>query len=133
MTLSNKHHQSTGHYFSWDNRGNYGMLDNSSVGRYARKRGDKANMNSKFIEFMINTELISAITKMKKRLPILPLVVAPVILVAHELQSAVDDIIIQKPYGANVCVWQSSLSVNTVTNVMHTEDDGTYSTISVPL
>ena len=25
MTLSNKHHQSMGHYFSWGNRGNYGM------------------------------------------------------------------------------------------------------------
>lgn len=35
--ISNKHHQSTVHYFPWDNRGNYGMLDNSSVGAYARK------------------------------------------------------------------------------------------------
>ena len=133
MTLSNKHHQSTGHYFSWGNRGNYGMLENSSVGGYACKRGDKAKMNSEFIEFMMNTELISAINKMKKILPILPSVVAPVIRVAHELQSTVGDINIQKPYGTNVGVWQSSLSVNAVTKVMHTWDDVTYSTISVPL
>jgi len=133
MTLSNKHHQSTGHYFSWGNRGNYGMLENSSVGGYACKRGDKAKMNSEFIEFMMNTELISSIKKMKKILSILPSVVAPVIRVAHELQSTVGDINIQKPYGANVGVWQSSLSVNAVTKGMHTEDDVTYSTISVPL
>ena len=63
----------------------------------------------------------------------MPSIVAPVIHVAHELQSTVGDIIIEKPYVANVGIWQISLTVNTETKDMHPEDDVTYTTISVPL
>ena len=63
----------------------------------------------------------------------MPSAVAPVIRVAHELQSTVGDIKIENPYGENVGIWKSSLSVNAVTKSMHTEDDITYSTTSVPL
>ena len=52
---SNQHHQCTDHYFSWGNRGNYGMLHNSSVSGYACKGDNKAQMNSEVIEFMMNT------------------------------------------------------------------------------
>ena len=62
MTLSNKHHPSMGYYFSWGNRGNYGMVDNLSAGTYACKSYDKAKMNSNFIDYMMNKELIVAIT-----------------------------------------------------------------------
>ena len=55
------------------------------------------------------------------------------ICVAHELQSAVGGINIQKPYGANMGVWQSYLSVNVVATGLHTEYDVTYPTISVLL
>ena len=65
MKISNKHHQSTGHYFSWGNRGNYGMFEKSSGGGYTCKRGDKVKMNSEFIDFMMNTELISVIKNEK--------------------------------------------------------------------
>ena len=133
MMLSNKHHESTGHYFSWGNKGNYGMKGNSSVGQYACKNGVNSELNSKFIVHMMNSELQDAISNFKSILPILPSVVAPVIRVAHELQSTVGDINITKPLGANVGIWQSSLSVNAVTKGLHTEDDVTYSTISVPL
>ena len=66
MTIAKKHHESTGHYFSWSNRGNYGMVVNSSVGPYAYKSGAIAIMNRKFIEYMMNTELQSSISNLKK-------------------------------------------------------------------
>ena len=56
-------------YFSWSNRDNYGMLDHSSVVGYVCKRGIKAKINGAFIEFMMNTELISVLNKMKKYIP----------------------------------------------------------------
>ena len=62
MTLTNKYHQSMCLYFSWGNRGNYGMVDNSSVETYACKSSDKANMNINFIEYTMNKKLIAAIT-----------------------------------------------------------------------
>lgn len=34
MTLSNKHHQSTYHYFSWGYTDNCRVIDNSSFGTY---------------------------------------------------------------------------------------------------
>ena len=45
------------------NRGNYGMMGNSSVGPYACKGGVTSKMNSKFIEYMMNSELQVAISK----------------------------------------------------------------------
>lgn len=56
-TLTNKYHQSTGHYFSQGNRGNLGMVDNLSIGAQSCKSGDKGNMNSKFNEYMMNMEI----------------------------------------------------------------------------
>ena len=64
--LSIKHHQSTGHYFSWGNRGNYGMVGNSSVVQYASKGVVTSNLNSKFIDYMMNSELQAGITNLKK-------------------------------------------------------------------
>ena len=40
---------------------------------------------------------------------------------------------ITQPYGSNVGVWQPSLCINALTKYMHTEDDVTCTTISIPL
>ena len=109
------------------------MKDTSSVGAYASKSGVQAALNRKFIEQIMNIELQASITNMKYILPILTSVVTPVIGLAYQLQSMVTDINITKPYGSNVGIWQSSVGINAVTKEMHTEDDVTYTTISVPL
>ena len=132
MTQANNHHGSCGEYFSWGNKGNYGMKDKSSVGSYVTRPSVKSSLNSALIEKMINTELQSSILKIGKILPSLPNVIAAVIGVAHQLQLSTNDINITKRYGSNVGIWQSSLSINAVTKEMHTEDDVTYTTISVP-
>ena len=85
ITLANNHHGSCGDYFSWGNKGNYGMKDKSSVGSYVTRPGLKSSLNSAFIEQMVNTELQSSILKMGKILPSLPNVIAPVIGLAHQL------------------------------------------------
>lgn len=55
------------------------------------------------------------------------------ICVEHDLQSTVGGIDIQNPYGVNMGVCQSDLSVNVVTTGLHTDYDVTYPTISVLL
>lgn len=52
---------------------------------------------------------------------------------AYKLQSIVGNINIEKLSVTNEGIWQSSLSVNAVTKGMYTEDDVTYTTISIPL
>ena len=132
ITLCNNHNGSCGEYFSWGNKGNYGMEHKSSVGSYVTRPGVKSSLNSAFIEQMINTELQSSILKVGKILPSLPKVIAPVIGVAHQIQLNTNDINITERYGSNVGIWQSSVGINAVTKEMHTEDDVTYTTISVP-
>ena len=131
MTLANNHHGSCGEYFSWGNKGNYGMKNKSSVGSYVTRPGLKSLLNSAFIEQMINTELQTSILKICKILPSMQNVIAPVIEVAHDVQSNTTDINITERYGSNVGIWQSSVGINAVTKEMHTEDDVTYTTISV--
>ena len=132
MTLGNNHHGSYGEYFSWGNKGNYGMKNKSSVGSYVTGPGVKSSLNSAFIEKMVNTELQSSILKISKILPSMRNVIAPVIQVAHDVQSNSTNINITERYGSNVGIWQSSVSVNAVTKDLHTADDVTYTTITVP-
>ena len=37
MTIMSSHFGSTGEYYSFGNKGNFGMIDDSSVGQYACK------------------------------------------------------------------------------------------------
>ena len=132
MTLANNHHGSCGEYFSWGNKGNYGMENNSSVGCYVTKPGAKTSLNSALIEHMVNMELHNSILQITKILPSLHNVIAPVIGIAHDLQSSTTNINRTERYGSDVGIWQSSVGINAVTKEMHTEDDVTYTTISVP-
>ena len=81
---------------------------------------------------MVNTSLQLSILKISKILPSMLNDIAPVIGIAHDLQSSTNDINITKRYGSNVGIWQPSVGINDVTKEMHTEDDVTYTTISVP-
>ena len=132
MTAANNHHGSCGEYFSWGNKGNCGMQNNSSVRSYVNKPGLKSSLTSTFIEQMINTELQMSVLKIGKILPSMRNVIAPVIQVAHDIQSNSTNINITERYGSNVGIWQSSVSVNAVIKDLHTEDDVTYTTITVP-
>ena len=73
-----------------------------------------------------------SVLKIGKILPSMRNVIAPVIQVAHDVQSNSTNINITERYGSNVGIWQSSVSVNAVTKDLHTEDDVTYTTITVP-
>ena len=70
---------------------------------------------------------------MNRIISTLSTVITPVIKVAYDLQSTESDINIKKTSGSDVVICQSSLSVNAVTKEQHTEDNVTYTTISVPM
>ena len=58
--------------------------------------------------------------------------ISPVIGVAFEMQSSHGNVKIEETSVLEVGVWESTLSINTVTKHFHTEDDVTYTIIDVP-
>ena len=132
MSCSNKHHNCEGSYFSWGNKANYGMVGNSSIGQYATKNTHSAPMYGRTIVEMMNTELKSSIFRMKNVIRDIDKMVAPVMKIAYDLQAKQGDIGIKKMNASDAGVWQSSLCVNAVTKGWHTENDVTYTIISVP-
>ena len=58
--------------------------------------------------------------------------ITPVMCVAHSMQSNTGDIGLKQTSASDVGVWQSSLCINAVTKGWHTEDDVTYTIITVP-
>ena len=132
MSCSNKHHNCEGSYFSWGNKANYGMVGNSSIGQYATKNTHSAPMYGRTIVEMMNTELKSSIFRMKNVIRDIDKMVAPVMKIAYDLQAKQGDIGIKKMNASDAGVWQSSLCVNAITKGWHTENDVTYTIISVP-
>ena len=130
-----KHHQSSGSYFSWGNRGNYKTVAKSSVTQYTFKKGQglHSELNASFIEELMLRELKNTICQMNNKLPFLSSIIAPVVGVAFNMQAEKGDIKIDETSASNLGIWQSTLSVNAVTEELHTEDDVTYTVIDVPL
>ena len=130
-----KHHQSSGSYYSWGNRGNYRTVDDSSVTQYTFKKGKglHSELNASFIEELMMRELKNTINQMSNKLPFLSSIIAPVIGVAFKMQAQKGNIKIDKTSASDLGIWQSTLSVNAVTEELHTEDDVTYTVIDVPL
>ena len=59
--------------------------------------------------------------------------ISPVIGVAFNMQARKDNIKIEETSASKAGLWQCTLSVNGVTEELHTEDDVTYTVIDVPL
>ena len=132
MTCSNKHHDCKGLYFSWGNKANYGRKGNSSVGQYATKSSLKAKLCGNTIMEMMNLELKASIMRLNRVFNNMHTMITPVMHIAHAMQSNVGNIGIQRTSASDAGVWQSSLCINAVTKGWHTENDVTYTIISVP-
>ena len=90
----NNHHGSTGYHFSFGNKGNYGMIDQSSIAQYATKKGidDNKKLRCMIIEELIGRELRDGIERIGQILPNISAGILPVLKVANDLQTFVGDI-----------------------------------------
>jgi hypothetical protein len=135
---TSNHHNSSGYYASFGNKGSFDKATSSSVGQYVTKKS--ASIKSQCIiiqeaatyEQYVANEISRAINDLNSFIPKIKSIISPVIDTCFELQSSIKDINIKKGYASNDGCWQSSLCVDAVTGQFHNEQDCTYTLISVP-
>ena len=134
ITMHNTHHGSLGQYFSFGNNAIYRNINHSTVGQYKNKpRLSKIKtIQSYVIEDLVARELKDGIQSLGAILPVLQDYIAPVFHVAEKLQSIIGNINIKKGKYAEYGIWKSVFCVNAQTTEMHSEDDCSYTVITVP-
>ena len=136
ISKHNKHHQSSGEYFSFGNKGAYKTVDGSSVGQYATKKNSSIQQKSNviIIEELIARELKQGIDILSSLQPAMSFkeCISPVLNVAKKLQESIGDIKLKESSYSDYGIWKSVMCVNAETEEMHSEDDCSYTVITVP-
>ena len=126
MEGSAPHFDSEGLYYSYGNKSSYCMIDNSSMGQYKHRSYDDplTNMisdnNTELIEESVSKELEARIDGAAKIIPSIRKLIYSILNVANEKQIETGDINSKQVPGYEDGLWQSSVSVNVRTSIMHT-------------
>ena len=138
ITARTSHFGSTGLYFSFGNRGNFGMINNSSVTQYAHKKHRDDLKTHKLSRHANNFDMLSAldmkqgVSSLASLIPTLKEHIAPMLNVIHNLQSHSFDLNMKRTSLSDHGMWQNSICVNCMTTDLHTENDCTYTVVTVP-
>jgi len=138
INASMGHFGSEGRYFSYGNKGNFGMVDGSSVGQYVNRKfntessSNKSAFNSMMIEEMVAKEIGIGIDGLCKLTQHIKSLIAPIITTGFNLQQPKGAVNLKEIPASSSGLWQTSISVNAQTKVLHTENDATYTVINVP-
>ena len=138
ITKENNHNGSVGHYYSYGNRGNFGMVDGSSVGQYTYKcfnsefKTMSSHIKDTAVQHICSHELGAGIDSLATRLPNIKRLISPIVDAAYTIQELKGGINLKKLESTYHGVWQSSVCVNSSTERFHTEDDCTSTVIVVP-
>ena len=133
-----EHFGSEGHYYSYGNKGNFGIVDGSSVGQYVNKKYKNATRTTKaliladLLEEMAAREFAIGIDGLCKVVPKLKSLIAPIITQGYDLQDKKGMVNLKQIPASKSGLWQTSISVNAQTKKLHTENDATYTIITVP-
>ena len=129
------HFGSQGFIASYGNRGAYKMTSKtSSISQYVSKKTVDPNVlfKSLHFEYHCKIHLDFAIKSFQKIIPNVKKLICPILNSAHQFQKEVGDINFREVQSSNLGLWQSSICVNAMTRIFHTEKDVTYTIISVP-
>ena len=135
---SSKHHQSTGYYASFGNKGSYEIVNSSSVGQYTTKKHTKLskqqiiNSQATKYETYCANEIARSVCALKSFLPNIQSIIAPVLETSYELQLKEQDLNLKEMSSVNEGCWQTSICIDAETREYHTEHDCTYTLISIP-
>jgi hypothetical protein len=135
---SSSHHESSGYYASFGNKGSFDKAVTSSVGQYASKKSSTLskqihiNKEASYYERMTSIELKRAVDAFATVIPTIRSVIAPVLEVTYEMQTNKSNLNLKEGLASKDGCWQTSLCVNAITKRYHTEQDCTYTVISVP-
>ena len=138
ITGHSSHYGSKGKYYSFGNRANYAIIDNSSITQYTSKKysgikkSNVAQQDAEYLDKMCCRELQLAVQSISKLIPNIRKYIAPTITAAHTLQSEYGDCKLEQMWCSKEGLWQASVGVNASTSELHCENDCTYTLISVP-
>ena len=138
ITGHSTHFGSTGKYYSFGNRANYGMIDKSSITQYVLKKYNKlssmitAEQQSQVMEELLANDLYNGVMSLVSIVPNLKQYIAPSLNIAFQLQQNIGDCNLKATRVKKAGLWQSSICVNCQTSMFHTENDCTYTVISTP-
>ena len=136
---NSNHHQSTGYYASFGNKGSYETINASSVGQYNTKKHsilDKQvsiNQEATLYETYCANEISRSVKDLGTFLPNIRNIIAPVIETSFNLQSKEGkDLNLKEMSSITEGCWQTSICIDAETREYHTEHDCTYTLISIP-
>ena len=134
ITSGNSHHGSLGKYFSFGNSAVYKTVNKSSVGVYQTKTNLSLIKKVKVgvIQDLVANELKEGVASLGDVIPLLNEYIAPVFNIGHELQRTLGADIIKKDKYSQSGIWKSVFCINARTSTFHTEDDCSYTVITVP-
>ena len=138
MSSKGKHFDSTGEYYSFGNKGNFGMVNNSSIGIYCSKlyrnieNQKKAKVIAEEMEKLSATEVGYGVMKLSAIIPNIHKLLSPVVDVAFNMQAEHGDVNLQQVETSASGLWQSKVCINASTKKWHTENDCSYTLVSVP-
>ena len=136
---NNNHHNSIGHYFSFGNKAKFEVKDDSSIGLYSTRKPHASYSQgyldelAKKYETLCAAELLYAKESFCKLIPMNNLFIMPILNATHK--GLIDMNIespLQKTKANESGCWASSICVNAETQILHTENDCTYTIICAP-
>ena len=96
------------------------------------RKNSLAMLNADILEEMAGSELQSAVINMKSVLPNVQEFISPTLETAFEIQKKIGDINMNEISISECGMWQSAICINAQTTELHTENDCTYTVITVP-
>ena len=135
----NNHHESTGHYFSFGNKANFFVKDDSSIGTYKSRRAhgpyEQKELDDMAMEYDMKCvqQLEMAQNILCTVFPLTKVLVMPIIsAVDHWSKAKNMKSPLIKTKGYHCGLWASCICVNAETKNLHTEHDCTYTLIFAP-
>ena len=123
-----QHNASRGNYYSFGNKGNFALIDDSSVSQYAIKKSNliTKELNNAVIEDLAANEMMIGIRSLELVIPSIRLSISPVIDTAFGMQDVCGSINLKETPSSEYGIWKTSISVNAYTEKLHYENDCTY-------
>ena len=139
ISRKGQHFNSLGYNYSFGNKAAYDIKENSSVSQYVYKRftnakkTDTSRCIATKLEELCANDLSFAISSLSKVFPTVHRVISPILRTCYDLQATNGKLKnFERTRSYNNGLWQSALCFNAQTKVFHTENDCTYTVISVP-
>lgn len=133
------HHESSGYYASFGNKGSFEKVKDSSVGQYTTKKKDTLqkqiilNMEATLYETLCANEISRSVNDLQKFLPNIKRIIAPVLETSFNLQiTEAKDLNLREMSSYKDGCWQTCICMDAQTKHKHTEHDCTYTLISIP-